>query len=344
MLAAVAAVPAAPSFLELRTLERPEPGPGELRLRVTACGLCGSDLHLHQQGLYPPGTVPGHEFAGVVDALGAGVVGLEVGQAVAVEPFRSCGRCPSCRAGHHARCPEAKLLGVHAPGGLAEYAVVPALRAFHVADDLDPRLAALGEPVAVVVHGLRRGGFAPGDRVLVLGAGSLGLLAVLAARVLGASEVWVTARHAHQADLARALGARRVLSEAEASPEALAALGRGAPVDLALETVGGRADTLLAAGSAVRPGGRVAVLGLFLGRVELDPLPLLLKEVTLAWSYCYGHADARADFVEALGLVERERERLAGLLTHAVPLAEVLRAYAIAADKKAGAIKVSVVP
>jgi threonine dehydrogenase-like Zn-dependent dehydrogenase len=325
-------------------LPRPEPGPGEVRVRVRACGICGSDLHLRSAGFVRPGLAPGHEFAGTIDALGEGVAGLAPGDAVAVEPLRSCGRCDVCRRGLDAICSRGELLGVHAHGGFAEYAVVSAERAFPVPADLDPRVAALAEPAAVMVRALQRGGCAAGERVLLLGAGSLGLLGILAARAQGAGEVWISARHPAQAALARDFGATRVLSEGEASPSELARATRDTPFDLVVETVGGAADTLNAAAAAVRPAGRVSVVGVFLAAVRLETLPLLLKEATVAWSYCYGRSDGRADFARATALLSGERERAARLATHAVPLAEASRAFELASDRKGGAIKVSVIP
>jgi threonine dehydrogenase-like Zn-dependent dehydrogenase len=252
-----------------------------------------------------------------------------------------------CRAGRDSICPQLKILGVHESGGMADYVVAPARRLFRAPADLAPAVAALTEPVAVVLHGLRRGSFAPGQRVLVLGAGTVGLLAVLAARAFGASEVLLTARHAHQAELGRALGATRVLGEAEATPGALAKLARKTPADLVVETVGGTADTLRAAGAALAPGGMVSVLGVFLAAATIDPYPLFMKEGTLAWSNCYARAaqgHPRADFDDAVALVGAERERLARLLTHSVPLADTPRGFALAGDKKAGTVKVTVLP
>ena len=268
---------------------------------------------------------------------------LAVGAAVAVEPLRSCGACAECRKGLEALCPSGKLLGVHEHGGFAEQVIVPASRAFPVPADLDPRVAALAEPTAVVVRGLRRGGIAEGGRVLVLGAGTLGLLSILAARALGASEVWISARHATQAALASELGATRVLAECDAAPQALARAARKAPFDVVLETVGGTAETLNAAGAAVRRGGTVAVVGMFTAPVTLDTLPLLLKEVTLAWSYCYGRTNDPCEFATATALLSAERERIARLATHTVPLSEAARAFDLAADRRAGAVKVTVV-
>lgn len=326
----------------------PEPGPGEARVRVRACGVCGSDLHLLHLGLLPRHGAPGHEITGEVDAVGDGVAGVAPGDTVVVEPLDSCGRCAPCGAGRDSICPDAQLFGMHRPGGMAEYLVVPAKRLFAVPRDLDPRLAALAEPIAVALHGLRRGGFERGQRVLVLGAGSVGLVSVLAARWLGAEDVRISARYPRQAELARHLGATRVLTEDEAAPAALGGAARRDGVELVLETVGGTADTLRSAVAALVPGGTVSVLGLFTGAVSFDAFPLLLKEATLAWSNCYARAaaggPARADFEDAVDLLVAERERAARLLTHAVPLAEVERAFAIASDKKTGAIKVSVVP
>jgi 2-desacetyl-2-hydroxyethyl bacteriochlorophyllide A dehydrogenase len=329
--------------LVMERVPLPEPGPGEARVRVDACGLCGTDLHLMQGG-FAPGHTPGHEIAGRVDALGPGVSGISVGDPVAVEPLLTCGACEPCRTGRDSICPQLRLLGVHVAGGFAEHVVVPVHRLFRVPRDLDARLAALAEPMAVVVHGLRRGGFAPGKRVLVLGAGAIGLLTVLAARAAGAREVLLTARHAHQAALGRDLGATRVLKESEASLPALMQLGRSEPADLVVETIGGQSDALRGAAWALAPGGAISVLGVFTAPIALDGYPLLLKEATLAWSNCYARERGRADFEEAVRIIDGERERLARLLTHSVPLDRIKDAYAAASDKKAGAVKVTVLP
>jgi len=326
----------------LARAEVPEPAPGDVRVRLLACGICGSDLHFFHAGLFAPGSTPGHEMAGEIDALGDGVSGLARGERVAIEPFRTCGACSECLAGQPVRCPALRIYGIHCGGGLAEFVCVQAQRAFHVPADLDPRLAALAEPMAVAVHGLRRGDLRAGGRVLVLGAGTVGLLTALAARALGAAEVFISARHPHQAELARALGASRVLGEAEADERGLRELASAAAIDLVVETVGGSADTLRLAANALRPGGRVVVLGLFLGPVALDPMLLLLKEASLVWANCYARAPGEPDFATAIRLVDGHRSALAHVTTHAVPLDAVDRGFALASDKKSGAVKVSV--
>jgi (R,R)-butanediol dehydrogenase/meso-butanediol dehydrogenase/diacetyl reductase len=240
-------------------------------------------------------------------------------------------------------CREMRVYGIHVAGGLAEQIVISAWRAHPLAAGLDPAVAALTEPVAVAVHGLARGGFEKAQRVLILGAGAVGLITLVTAQSLGAREVWITARHAHQADRARALGATRVIDERDATASDLDRLGRETDIDLAVETVGGSADTLTTAAAAVRPGGSISVLGMFLQSPALSPFALLLKEVNLCWSNCYHRAPGQTpDFRVAANVVDAERERLASLITHRVSLADVDSAFASASDKRSGAVKVSV--
>ena len=323
----------------------PEPGEGEVRVRVEACGICGSDLHFYRMGSLPKGHTPGHEISGIIDEVGSHVSDCKVGDRVAVEPLLSCGTCAHCQAGRDSICRKAKLFGIHLPGGLAQYIVVPDFRVYTLASDLDPAVAALTEPMAVAVHGLKQGRFEKGSRVLVLGSGSVGLVSLIAARNLGAKEVWTTARHAHQAELARELGASRVLLESEAEPTALAQLGLTHDIDLAIETVGGSANTLQAACAAVRPGGHVSVLGLFQEDITLPGRRLVLSELTISGSNCYSRPPRTdSDFRVAADLVNEERERLGLLISDRRPLSDVDRAFALAADKTRGAIKVTVQP
>jgi threonine dehydrogenase-like Zn-dependent dehydrogenase len=169
-------------------------------------------------------------------------------------------------------------------------------------------------------------------------------MALFGARAMRAGEVWITARYPHQAEVARRLGATGVLTEAEASRENLDRLGRSHPIDLVVETVGGGADTINDGAAAVRPGGAVAVLGFFLGGIKLEPLPLLMKEVSLVWSYCYHHGEESADFSDAVQFLSRERELASLLTTASVPLDEIDHAFALASDKKQGIVKVTVLP
>ena len=315
----------------------PEPQPGWVRLAMGSVGICGTDLHLIN-GLLSDATglQPGHEVAATVDALGDGVT-LETGSRVAVEPIHACGTCYHCRTGSHNRCERSRLFGVTARGGMAEYLTVPAQCLHVLSRDLAFDVAALSEPMAVAVRGVRLGRISPGDRVAVLGAGTIGLVSILAARAAGAEEVIATARYPQQRDLATSLGAARTFADSAAL---LAAAG--GEVDVVIETVGGHADTIADAVGIVRRGGTIVMLGVFDGSPAIPGLAFSTKELTLVGSNCYGRERMLGDFALATRLVDRNRSLLAPLVTHRFGLDEIAKAYATAADKKSGAVKVQI--
>lgn len=340
-----AAVYRGPKRIEIAPQPVPQPGPGEVRVKIRACGVCGTDLHLYSTpGFVEPGRVMGHEMAGTVDALGPDVAGPSPGEPVVVEPLLSCGSCRWCGQGRHSICPDFGVYGIHRNGGFAEYAVVPASGLYSIPEDLDFHLAALAEPVAVAVHGLKLAHFQPDQRLLVLGAGAIGLLVVAVAHALGGREISLTARHPHQAEMGKALGAKRVLSATESTPQALTEWARSHAADLVVESVGGQAQTLQAAGAALAPGGTISVLGVFLGPQEIDPLALLVKEATMVWSNCYARPPGKSDFEVALELIHRHRDTMALLLTHRLALEKIQEAFSIAGDKTTGSVKVSIAP
>jgi len=339
-----AAVLTGPRQVEVRQLPDPSPGPGEAVVKVMACGICGTDLHAYRGELpLATGLPPGHEFAGEVVAVGEGVEGVAPGQRVAVEPLKVCLRCPHCRSGDPQLCPSRVLLGTFLPGGMAQMVSVPAYTVYPLPEEMDYSLAALAEPLAVAVHGLHLAGLAVGERVLVLGSGSIGLMAVLAASAAGA-HVTATCRHRQQGEAALLAGAREVY---RAEGEDLARLRARAvqePFDVVVEAVGGRAETLQLAVELARPGGRVAVLGLFTAAVPINALLLMLKEVRVVGAITYCRRHPRPDFAVALDVLAAHRQRAQSLVSHRFPLAEAGRAFATAEDKSTGALKVQVLP
>lgn len=330
-----------PGTIELRDLPKPDPGPGEVLLRVRRCGICGSDLHYWAGGFPPPPVCPGHEISGEVAEVGRGVSGWRPGDRVAVEPLRVCGACEFCRAGDYQLCRDLRILGNMEEGGFAEFLRAPATALFRLPDEVDFEVGALAEPLAVAVHGVRLGGVRLGDRVLVQGAGTIGLMAVAAARAAGAAEVWITARHPQQAAAATSLGATRVFTGSGAGEE-LAAAADGAAPDVVVETVGGTADTLMEAIQVVRRGGTIVVLGLFAGLPSIQPLLFVVREIRMVGAMTYGRAGVRADFDIALGLLARQPEIFRSLVTHRIPLRDLAGGFRVAADKGSGSIKVSV--
>jgi 2-desacetyl-2-hydroxyethyl bacteriochlorophyllide A dehydrogenase len=320
----------------LEEVPRPVAGPGEVLVRVRHCGICGSDLHWYHGQMPAPPMCPGHEIAGEVAEIGAGVTDPRPGDAVALEGITSCGSCPYCVSGAYQLCRRVGIVGMTVPGGFADYVAVPARHAFRVPAGVEFATAALAEPLGVAVHGVRLGGLEIGQRVLVLGAGTIGLMAVAAARAGGAAEIVVTARRPQQRAAALALGAGRVLDPTD--PAAL-----DVSADLVVETVGGEADTLDTAAAACRPGGTICVLGVFNRAPTFPAIPVLVKELRLVGSFVYGRAGARADFDIALDLLAREGARLAAtVITHRFGLDEIAPAFRTAADKATGSIKVTI--
>jgi len=269
---------------------------------------------------------------------------IDIGDRVAVEPLVVCGRCPACRAGDYQICGEIEFLGVSRDGGFAEYVAVPRARVYPLPAELDFAVGGLAEPAAVSVHGVRLGGVSSGDRVLVLGAGTIGLLSVMVARSAGAGEVAITARHAHQAEMAGRIGATPIFPVNPEGARTLAEFARDCPPDVVLETVGGGGDTLNDAIHSVRAGGTVVLLGIFPSGPACDALSLVVKEVRLVGSLTYGHRDQPADFELALQMMASNAPLVRDLVTHRFELERIREAFETAADKKRGAIKVAVTP
>lgn len=329
-----------PRRLVVEETARPAPAAGEVVVAVGACGICGSDLHWYHDQMMIPQVCPGHEIAGEVAMLGAGVTSLREGDRVAVEGIASCGTCRYCLAGDYHYCPAIGIVGMTVPGGYAEYLKIPARHCFPVGA-MDLATAALSEPLGVAVHGVRISNLRIGERVLVLGAGTIGLMAVVAARAGGAGEVLVTARRPQQKQAALALGADRVLDDADEGALMEAAGER--PVDLVIESVGGTANTLDTAVAACRPGGRVCLLGVYTKPIAFPAIFAVVKELTIKGSFVYSRAGSRADFEVVTDLLARQGEPLAAaLITHRFPLARIGEAFEAAADKASGSIKVTI--
>ena len=315
-----------------------EPGPllpGWVRLRVEACGICGSELHVwHGTGRRPVGTSPGHEFAGTVLDGPSGLADVRY----AVSPNVTCGACEFCRTGRTNLCGRGGPgLGLGRDGALAEVVDAPLANLAPVPDGVDPVVASLTEPLAVSLRGITLGDPQPDSRVLVLGAGTIGLCAALVARDR-ATTVAVTARHPHQRGVAESLGVT-VLAEDEAS-----AWAKEHRPDVVVETVGGSADTMAEAVRVTRRGGRIVLLGAFSEPKALDLSRFMLKELSLLGSFCYGTSRRGPDFTAAAGLVGRWREELAAMATHQLTLDRVTEAFTTASDKSSAAIKVTVTP
>ncbi len=278
--------------LEVQTTTIPEPGPGQVRIRTSLAGICGSDIHIFE-GHHPTAVAPvvqGHEFVGVVDGIGPDEVGAVVGQRVVVEPLISCGVCEACRRGHVHVCRKLNLLGIHVNGAFAEYFLAPARKVIAVPEGLSDRLAVLTEPFAVGVHVCSRAGLAPGMRALVVGAGPIGLIVAMVAQSAGAQ---VTLAEISPSRIAQAasFGFATIDSGADALKQAMT-LTDGDGYDVVFEVSGAAAGLGLAI-EAARVRGIIVQVGFFSKPPQADLLKLILKELSLVGSRVYANEDFR---------------------------------------------------
>lgn len=267
---------------EVVDLPDPTPGPDQLVIRVGACGVCGSDIKA--QPFAPAGMVMGHELGGEVVAVGSDADGWRAGINVAVLPVISCGSCRYCRAGRVSHCPEASYIGMGPAGGFAEYAAVPARHCFAVPAEVPAAYAALVEPFAVGLHGVHSAEIGPGDEVLIVGAGGVGLTTLVWALHKGAARATVVDPDSQRRESARSMGATDVfesVSEAE----------QGA-YDAVVECVG-RPELVQACQPTLRPRGRLIVSGACAEPTTIEPITALLKEITVRYSVAYSTDEFR---------------------------------------------------
>ena len=177
--------------VEVCNVPMPDVGSGEVLVQVHYCGICGSDLEAFHTGMYEPGLIIGHEFAGEVAQVGEAVDGWSVGDLVTTDDAIPCGRCPYCRQGQPTLCESLLMPGVTLDGGMAEHVVLPAKALHRLPEGVSTRQGALVEPLAVALHGVRRSALRAGEQVLVMGAGPIGLLTLQCAVLGGAAQVYV---------------------------------------------------------------------------------------------------------------------------------------------------------
>lgn len=289
MRAAVFESPGQP--LVIRDVPDPEPGPGDLVLRVQRCGICGTDLHLTAGPGLPGGTIPGHEYAGEVVELGSAVDRFRRGDVVTALPSTGCGRCEACRHDNVTLC-------MNAPGfigGFGEYLVVPASTALPLRGGLSAADGALVEPLAVGRQAVRMAAIQPGERVLVLGAGSVALCTIFWLRRSGAARIAALSRSGRRASMATTMGADAFVTAGESeAAEVVDALG--GPPDVVFECLGVPGSLARSIGH-VRPFGRVLSMGFCMEPDPVVPAATGMKAVSLQFPTAY----TWADFVHVVG-------------------------------------------
>ncbi len=296
-------------------VEVDEPAGDGLLMEVSSSSICGTDLNFMQLG--PSAYTFGHEFAGFVD-----------GTPYAVEPSLYCAKCEQCRAGFTQRCVgEHANLGIFVDGGLCDRIRIPPQNLVPLPAGLAVDDACLVEPAAVAWHGVQRAAVQPGERVVVLGGGSIGLLAVAALRREGC-HADIEARHPHQ----------------RAAAERLGAGSASGTYDVVIEAVGTESGVARCAELA-RPGGRVVLLGVFPQTVPVPGVTTLVSELSWIGAMAYGRgADGVREVEQAAALLAADPEIARTLVTHRFPLDDAAEAIRVAGDRASGAIKVTLHP
>jgi 2-desacetyl-2-hydroxyethyl bacteriochlorophyllide A dehydrogenase len=300
-----------PQRVEMKDLPQPEPGPGEVLLRVAAAGICGSDVHgfLGHSPRRKPGLVLGHEAVATVADAHPTVADREslLGRRVYVNPLISCGSCPACLSGRQNTCRSWRLLGMdRVHGAYADYVCVPAAQVLPVSDHVDACDAVLAEPLANLVHCFRVAVAEHPHAMAVFGAGTMGALMLMVARLRGVQRLFAVDRNAERLAVARELGAELTLNPDEGDVSArLRDATAGDGVDCCLDAVGAAA-TRQAAVASCRRGGRIMLLGLAENESSLPFVDMIRNEQSIATSFAY----TPRDFLDSVRLIESGRVSL----------------------------------
>ena len=321
-----------PKQIEVQELPIPEPAPSELLVRVMASGICGTDVHIFQGeylGSYP--IIPGHEFAGVVEQVGSTVTRFEIGDRVAIEPNLPCDNCVNCLNNRQNFCLNWQAVGVTRPGGMSQYVSVPEKAVFDIGE-LPFDQGAFMEPLSCVLHGLERLDLKVASKVLLLGAGPIGLLLLQGLRLNGAAEVLVVDKNPDRAALAQSLGADRSLAsldkiERDAYDAVVDATGAVAVMGRTLDFA--------------RPGGKVLLFGVPPAgqMMSVEAFPIFHKGLTILSSYT-----SLRNSYQALDLLKSKSIRVDKLISHRLPLEELQRGIEFIEKGSEPVYKVMILP
>lgn len=330
--------------LQYCQIPTPKPKKNEVLLKVKACGICSSDIdRVFKTGTYHFPTVPGHEFAGQIVELGEGVDPSLLGKRAAVFPLLPCFECTSCQQERYACCSNYNYFGSRCDGAYAEYLAVPVWNLVCFPDHIPYTSAALCEPMAVALHAVKEADIRPGETVVIVGSGTIGLLAALWARIRKAGKVVIVGRTAEKLQAAKMLGFENVIASAETDPvAAVNELTRGAMADAVMELVGS-SQAISTALCCCKKGGTVVLTGNPSSDIVLERnayWKILRNELRLkgTWNSMYG--SQINDWKDALAQLGDSAFPVEKLITHRFPLQEHEAAFRVLRDRKECAVKV----
>ena len=345
----------APDDIRVEEVERPRPGPGEALIRVTLTTICGTDVHI-VKGEYPvaPGLTIGHEPVGVIEALGEGVTGYELGERVLVGAITPCGQCHACLSGHLSQCGHGEgyaaiggwRFGNTINGAQAQYLLVPSAQAnlARIPDDVtDEQAVLLADIASTGFSGAESGGVKIGDTVVVFAQGPIGLCATAGARLMGATTIIGVDSDPTRLEVARRMGADVTLDFTRVDVlDEVKRLTGGMGADVAIEALGtqGTFETAL---RCLRPGGTLSSLGVYSGKLQIpyEAFAAGLGDHRIVTTLCPGGKERMGRLLRA---VQSGRFDPTPLLTHRYPLADIGEAYRVFSNRLDGVLKIAIVP
>lgn len=329
--------------IKVEDIPVPEIGPDDVLIRVKACGICHTDISIVGGFIRPPKLpiVPGHEPAGVVEAVGSAVKRLKVGDRVCIDSVISCGQCHYCFTGRDHLCHSPIALGFDWNGGWAEYMRAPAVNCFVLPEKISfEEGAIITDAVVTTFHAMKRGEVKPGDVVAIFGVGGLGINAIQMAKAFGAARVIAVDRNEAKRKLALAVGADEAIDlNSPSLRKELRMLSGGEGIDVALEFIG-LDTTIQQTIECVRKGGKAVIVGVHTGTFQVAGHPMVAKEIDIrgVWTF------PKQDFPYVIELVRSGKIDLSRSISHRVPLEEVNRGLEILEKRIGNPLRVVVTP
>lgn len=327
--------------MEIREIEVPVPKAEQVLIKLEYVGICGSDVHYLEHGkignfVVEGDFILGHECAGVVVQAGSSVKNLKVGDKVALEPGITCGQCEFCKSGKYNLCPDVEFLATPPYHGcLMDYIAFPANMAFKLPENVSTKEGALVEPLAVGLHAATQGGVKLGDKVVILGAGCIGLVTLLACKAFGATEVTVVDVIGKRLEYAKKLGASHVINAREENAlEKIAQLTGGMGADVVIETAGNEL-TIKQTAYAVKRGGKIVLVGLApKDIIEFDFMQIMAKEAEIKSVFRY-----RNLYPAAIGAIADGKIDVSGIVTHEFEFEDSKKAFDFVIQNKNDVVK-----
>ncbi len=334
-----------PNKILIGDIPIPEPGDNEIQIKVASVGICGTDIHLYKGFKGGSFTINedivfGHEFGGIITRLGRSVPSFfKVGQRVVVEPNIGCGKCKMCLAGNYVHCESGQVvIGIHRNGGFAEYTTAPHEKVYPIPDNFSMRTAAVFEPFAICVYGLKRAPILAGDTVLILGPGVAGLHFTMLAKLSGASKVILSGTNSARLELGKRIGADVIINVKEKNLiNEVSSMTNGKGADYVFEAAGVQ-DTMESMIKLTAHKGKICIYGVPVNPINnIDFADFLMKDLTMVAA-----AGAQNTFSQAIKIISSGAVDIEKVITHSFPLEEIEHAFEVT-DKRLDGVAKSIV-